>query len=118
MLQSLSKKIRKFPKHLIDGIQQKFPRLQRTPKTAEQRKEQVWGALRANSKLGLCHTPYHTTYHIPHTIYHIPHTTYHIPHTTHYTLHTKRYTILTTHYILQTTHHILHITQYTLHTTH
>ena len=41
MLQSLSKKIRKFPKHLIDGIQKKFPRLQRTPKTAEQRKEQV-----------------------------------------------------------------------------
>ena len=39
MLQSLSKKIRK----------------------------QVWGALRANSKLGLCYTPYHTTYHIPHT---------------------------------------------------
>merc|ERR1712237_245734 len=40
--------------------------------------KQVWGALRANSKLGLCYTPYHTTYHIPHTPY-IPHTTYHIP---------------------------------------
>merc|ERR1712208_75887 len=40
MLQSLSRKIRKFPKHLIDGIQKQFPRLQRTPKTAEQRKEQ------------------------------------------------------------------------------
>merc|ERR1712041_14034 len=39
MLKSLSNKIRKFPKHLIDGIQTKFPRLQRTPKTAEQRKE-------------------------------------------------------------------------------
>ena len=31
MLKSLSNKIRKFPKHLIDGIQKKFPRLQRTP---------------------------------------------------------------------------------------
>merc|ERR1712215_152518 len=41
MLKSLSNKMRKFPKHLIDGIQKKFPRLQRTPKTAEQRKEQV-----------------------------------------------------------------------------
>merc|ERR1711962_1282093 len=41
MLQSLSKKIRKFPKNLIDGIQKQFPRLQRTPKTAEQRKEQA-----------------------------------------------------------------------------
>merc|ERR1719431_2396965 len=40
MLQSLSRKIRKFPKNLIDGIQKQFPRLQRTPKTAEQRKEQ------------------------------------------------------------------------------
>ena len=33
--------MRKFPKDLIDGIQKKFPFLQRTPKTAEQRKEQV-----------------------------------------------------------------------------
>merc|ERR1711962_946601 len=41
MLQSLSKKIRKFPKHLIDGIQKQFRRLQRTPKTAEKRKEQA-----------------------------------------------------------------------------
>merc|ERR1712240_822885 len=41
MLKYLSNKMRKFPKHLIDGIQKKFPFLQRTPKTAEQRKEQV-----------------------------------------------------------------------------
>ena len=41
MLKSLSNKMRKFPKNLIDGIQKKFPFLQRTPKTAEQRKEQV-----------------------------------------------------------------------------
>merc|ERR1712240_956310 len=41
MLKSLSNKMRKFPKDLIDGIQKKFPFLQRTPKTAEQRKEQV-----------------------------------------------------------------------------
>merc|ERR1712030_170981 len=40
MLKSLSNKIRKFPKHIIDGIKKKFPDLQRTPKTAEQRKEQ------------------------------------------------------------------------------
>merc|ERR1711867_24485 len=40
MLKSLSNKMRKFPKYLIDGIQKKFPFLQRTPKTAEQRKEQ------------------------------------------------------------------------------
>ena len=40
-LKSLSNKMRKFPKDLIDGIQKKFPFLQRTPKTAEQRKEQV-----------------------------------------------------------------------------
>ena len=33
--------MRKFPKDLIDGIQKKFPFLQRTPKTAEQRQEQV-----------------------------------------------------------------------------
>merc|ERR1712240_281926 len=39
MLKSLSYKMRKFPKDLIDGIQKKFPFLQRTPKTAEQRKE-------------------------------------------------------------------------------
>merc|ERR1712243_119296 len=39
-LKSLSNKMRKFPKDLIDGIQKKFPFLQRTPKTAEQRKEQ------------------------------------------------------------------------------
>merc|ERR1711962_823473 len=41
MLKSLSNKMRKFPKALIDGIQKKFPYLQRTPKTAQQRKEQV-----------------------------------------------------------------------------
>ena len=46
MLKSLSNKIRKFPKHLIDGIQKKFPRLQRTPKTAEQRKEQAKECMR------------------------------------------------------------------------
>ena len=40
-LKSLSYQMRKFPKNLIDGIQKKFPFLQRTPKTAEQRKEQV-----------------------------------------------------------------------------
>merc|ERR1712240_75725 len=40
-LKSLSYKMRKFPKDLIDGFQKKFPFLQRTPKTAEQRKEQV-----------------------------------------------------------------------------
>jgi len=40
-LKSLSNQMRKFPKNLIDGIQKKFPFLQRTPKTAEQRKEQV-----------------------------------------------------------------------------
>ena len=40
-LRSLFNKMRKFPKNLIDGVQKKFPFLQRTPKTAEQRKEQV-----------------------------------------------------------------------------
>merc|ERR1712098_42478 len=40
MLKSLSYKMSKFPKNLIDGIQKKFPFLQRTPKIAEQ-KEQV-----------------------------------------------------------------------------
>merc|ERR1712240_69540 len=40
-LKSFSYQMRKFPKNLIDGIQKKFPFLQRTPKTAEQRKEQV-----------------------------------------------------------------------------
>ena len=39
-LKSLSYKMRKFPKDLIDDIKTKFPFLQRTPKTAEQRKEQ------------------------------------------------------------------------------
>merc|ERR1712133_265507 len=39
-LKSLSNKLRKFPKDLIDDIKKKFPFLQRTPKTAEQRKEQ------------------------------------------------------------------------------
>jgi len=40
-LKSLSYQMRKFPKNLIDGIQKKFPFLQRRPKTGEQRKEQV-----------------------------------------------------------------------------
>merc|ERR1712115_444595 len=40
-LKSLSYQMRKFPKNLIDGIQKKFPFLQRTPKTAEQRKKQI-----------------------------------------------------------------------------
>merc|ERR1712133_333761 len=39
-LKSLSYKMRKFPKDLIDDIKKKFLFLQRTPKTAEQRKEQ------------------------------------------------------------------------------
>merc|ERR1712121_478586 len=39
-LKSLSYKMRKFPKDLIDGIQKKIPFLQRTPKTSEQRKKQ------------------------------------------------------------------------------
>ena len=39
-LKSLSYKISKFPKDLIDDIKTKFPFLQRKPKTAEQRKEQ------------------------------------------------------------------------------
>merc|ERR1712240_757950 len=38
-LKSLSYKMTKFPKDLIDDIKKKFPFLQRTPKTAEQRKE-------------------------------------------------------------------------------
>merc|ERR1712240_392295 len=40
-LKSLSNKMRKFPKDLINDIKKKFPFLQRTPKTAEQRQEQV-----------------------------------------------------------------------------
>merc|ERR1712240_827569 len=39
-LKSLSYQMRKFLKDLIDGIHKKFPFLQRTPKTGEQRKEQ------------------------------------------------------------------------------
>merc|ERR1712240_211360 len=39
-LKSLSNQMRKFPKNLIEGIQKKFPFLQRRPKTGEQRKEQ------------------------------------------------------------------------------
>merc|ERR1712240_319766 len=39
-LKSLSYQMRKFPKDLIDDIKKKFPFLQRTPKTAEQRQEQ------------------------------------------------------------------------------
>ena len=39
-LKSLSYKIRKFPKDLIDDIKTKFLFLQRKPKTGEQRKEQ------------------------------------------------------------------------------
>merc|ERR1712208_52075 len=41
ILKSLRNKMRYFPKNLIDGIKKKFPDLQRTPKTGEQRKEQV-----------------------------------------------------------------------------
>merc|ERR1711873_366562 len=40
-LKSLTNKMRTFPKDLIDDIKKKFPFLQRTPKTAEQRQEQV-----------------------------------------------------------------------------
>ena len=39
-LKSLSYKMRKFPKDLIDDIKKKFPLLQRKPKRAEERKEQ------------------------------------------------------------------------------
>ena len=39
-LKSLSYKMRKFPKDLIDDIKKKFPLLQRKPKTAEERKQQ------------------------------------------------------------------------------
>jgi len=41
-LKSLSNQMRYFPEKLIEGIEKKFPFLQRkrTPKTAEQRKEQ------------------------------------------------------------------------------
>ncbi len=41
MLKSLFNKMRKFPKDLIAEIKEKFPSLQRKPKTAEQRKEQI-----------------------------------------------------------------------------
>ena len=37
ILKSLRNKIRYFPKNIIDGIQKKFPRLQRTPKTSGSR---------------------------------------------------------------------------------
>ena len=40
-LKSLSYKMKKFPKDLIEDIKTKFPFLQRKPKTAEQRKEQI-----------------------------------------------------------------------------
>ena len=40
MLKSLSYQMSKFPQKLIEGIQKKFPFLQGTPKTPEQRKEQ------------------------------------------------------------------------------
>ena len=39
-LRSLFNKMRKFPEDLIAEIKNKFPSLQRKPKTAEQRKEQ------------------------------------------------------------------------------
>ena len=46
MLKSLFNKMRKFPKDLIAEIKEKFPSLQRKPKTAEQRKEQTsWAKL-------------------------------------------------------------------------
>merc|ERR1712208_276530 len=41
ILKSLRNKMRYFPKILMDDIKKKFPDLQRTPKTGEQRKEQV-----------------------------------------------------------------------------
>jgi len=41
MLKSLFYKMSKFPKDFIDDIKKKFPSLQRKPKTAEQRKEQI-----------------------------------------------------------------------------
>ena len=40
-LRSLFNKMRKFPKDLIAEIKNKFPSLQRKPKTAEQRKEKL-----------------------------------------------------------------------------
>merc|ERR1712240_568825 len=51
MLKSLSYQMSKFPEKLIDGIQRKFPFLQRTPKTAEQRKEQVKECMRQKRAL-------------------------------------------------------------------
>merc|ERR1712115_49939 len=39
-LKSLSYKVRKFPKDLIDDIKKKFPLLQRKPKTPKERKQQ------------------------------------------------------------------------------
>ena len=41
MLRFLFNKMRKFPKDLIAEIKKKCPSLQRKPKTAEQRKEQI-----------------------------------------------------------------------------
>ena len=41
MLKSLFYKMSKYSKDLIDDIKKKFPSLQRKPKTAEQRKEQI-----------------------------------------------------------------------------
>merc|ERR1711873_86009 len=52
-LKSLSNQMRNFPKNLIDGIQKKFPFLQRTPKTAEQRKEQKKECYRQKQKFFL-----------------------------------------------------------------
>merc|ERR1712098_273521 len=40
-LRTLYNKMRKFPKDLIAEMKNKFPSLQRKPKTAEQRKEQI-----------------------------------------------------------------------------
>merc|ERR1712243_461271 len=40
LVQSLFNKMRKFPKDLLAEIKNKFPSLQRKPKTAEQRKEE------------------------------------------------------------------------------
>ena len=45
-LRTLYNKMRKFPKDLIAEMKNKFPSLQRKPKTAEQRKEQTsWAKL-------------------------------------------------------------------------
>ena len=46
MLKSLSNKMRKFPKDLIDGIKKKFPDLQRTPVLERSTRRYIGMALR------------------------------------------------------------------------